>query len=105
MTMDMVFYNEMAAGGAATRTRADAHKAHALRGVTVTFSDTKTTHSVIPYSDNYAHHPSQIVATSDGFKTVKTHADRSTGKCIAVMDARKRKIWNRFGLEKGKCTA
>ena len=90
----------MAAGGAATRTRADAHKVHALHGSTVTFNDTQTHHSITPYSDHYTHHPSQIVATSDGFKLVKTHADRFTGKCVAVMDARKRRIWNRFGLEK-----
>ena len=100
MAMDMVLCNEIAAGGAATRTRADAHKVYALRGAAITFNDTQTTHSVIPYSDHYAHHPSQIVATSDGFKSVKTHADRFTGKCIAVMEARKRKVWNRYGFEK-----
>ena len=100
MAMGMVSYDKMAAGGAATRTRADAHKVHALHGSTVTFNDTQTHHSITPYSDHYTHHPSQIVATSDGFKLVKTHADRLTGKCVAVMDARKRRIWNRFGLEK-----
>ena len=94
--MDMVL---CAATSAATRTRAEAHIVRALYGAKVNFSTTITTFNVIPYSDHYAHHPSQIVATRDGLKLVKTHAGRFTGKCIAVMDARKRRVWNRYGLD------
>ena len=65
-----------AATSAATRTRADAHNVLALHGAKVTFSTNHTTFPIIPYSDHYTHHPSQIVATSDGFMLVKTHADR-----------------------------
>ena len=45
--MDMGSCNKMAAVGAATRTSADTHDVRALRGATVTFNDTKTTHSII----------------------------------------------------------
>ena len=57
---------------------------------------------VIPYSGHYTHHPSRIVATSDGFKQVKTHAERLTGKCVAVMEARKKRVWNRYGLDNAR---
>ena len=85
----------MPADGAATRTRADAHNVRALRGATVTFNDTKTTHSITPYSECYSQHSSRIVATNTGFKTVNAHAGRCTGKCVAVMEARKRRLWDR----------
>ena len=50
----------------------------------------------------HTRHPSQIVATSDGFTLDKTHADRFTGKCVAVVDARKKIIWNRYGLDSAR---
>ena len=63
------------ADSAATRTRADTHNVRALYRAKVKFSTTITTFPVITYSDHYTHHPSQIVATSDGYRLPKTQAD------------------------------
>ena len=105
-TRDMAMTDQVAAEmaeGSAPRSRADAHgEVRALCGAKVTFSTTHTTYQVNPYPDHYAHHPSRVVATSDGFQQGKTHADRCTGKGVAVMDARKRKVWSRYGLENAK---
>ena len=75
----------------ATRARADGREqVRALRDAKVTFNDTKTAHSILPYSEPHSQHSPLIVATDTGFKDVKAHADRYTGKYVAVMDARRR---------------
>ena len=48
---------------------------------------------MMPYAEIYPKHPSQIMMTADGYKSVKPRADRWTGKSAKVMEDRRRKTW------------
>ena len=53
----------------------------------------------MPYAEIYPKHPSQIITTADGYKSIKPHADRWTGKSAKVMKDRRRKIWEQKTLD------
>ena len=60
---------------------------------TVTFSDDVSFSNVTAYSTVYGIHPRFIAATSDGWKTVSSHADPFTCKSGAVMQQRHAKLY------------
>ena len=54
---------------------------------------------MMPYADIYPNHPSQILANADGYKPIKPHADRWTGKSAKVMEDKMRKIWEQKAMD------
>ena len=65
----------------------------AVRCQSVELSDDIVYYDIMPYAEIYPKHPSQIITTADGYKPIKPHADRWTGKSAKVMDDKRRKIW------------
>ena len=53
----------------------------------------------MPYAEIYPKHPSRTITTTDGYKPIKPHADRWTGKSAKVMEDRGRKIWEQKTMD------
>ena len=71
----------------------------AVRSQSVNFSDDIIYYDVMPYAEIYPKHPSQIITTAHGYKPIKPHADRWTGKSAKVMEDRRRKIWEKKTMD------
>ena len=70
-----------------------AQSIHALRTPTIKLDIAKTeTFEVVPYSQHYALHQSNIVITNKGIFEATPHVDSFTAKSVAVMKARMDKI-------------
>ena len=65
----------------------------ALQGQSVKLSDDMIYYDIMPYADIYPKHPSHNLTTAEGYKPIKPHAGRWTGKSAKVMEDRRRDIW------------
>ena len=64
--------------------------------------DENTYHEITPYSEIYGSHPSRLVSTDLGFKSVPSHSDRFTGKSVVVMNARNDRVHEKDRIAKAQ---